>query len=321
VILGDRKLKHIKPLLINILSFAIILSVAFFFLRAFRTNWTNVQSYSLTIDLRFIALSFIAILSTYLLTTYAWFLILNSLSSNAKISYSECVATINTSSFTKYIPGKVWSYALQMYWLGKKGFSKSLIVYVNMVTVFITLSIALMLGFGFLIVSPTVLSQSVSTGLLAILIMFDIAFIKYNSNLVNRLIAVINNTLKREIKYFNTSKKTLINVHVINIVAAFCYGMGAYLVCLGIGFEIAPKNMFTVMSSMLISDVVGFLAIIVPGGLGVREGVMYLMLHGASSGPLALVLPIATRIVNMLVDISLGTIGFVLLKRMKLDSN
>lgn len=310
-------MKNIKVLIINILSLAIILSVVFFFYKAFSANWASVQSYTPNLNYLFIVLSFISILLTYLLTTYAWFQILNSLSSNVKITFSECVATVNTSSLTKYIPGKVWSHALQMYWLSKKGFSKALIVYVNMVTIFISLTIALILGFGYLILSPTAFFPKVSICSFVILIIFDIAFIKYNSTLFNKLIAVINKVLKREIKYFDTSKKTLIYLHVINIIAAFCYGMGAYLACLGIGFEVTHRNMFTVMSSMLISDVIGFLAIIVPGGLGVREGVMYFLLHGISSGALSLVLPIATRIVNMLVDIFLGTISFIILYQKK----
>lgn len=310
-------MKNIKVLIINVLSLAIILSVVFFFYKAFRANWTNVQSYTLNLNYLFIALSFISVLSTYLLTTYAWFLILNSLSSDVKITFSECVATVNTSSLIKYIPGKVWSYALQMYWLAKKGFSKSLILYVNMITVFITLITALILGLGYLVFSASAFSATVSIASFVILIVFDITFIKYNSTIFNNLITVINKVFKREIKYFDTSKKLLIYLHVINIIAAFCYGMGAYLACLGIGFEVAYRDMFTVMASMIISDVIGFLAIIVPGGLGVREGIMYLLLHGVSSGALSLVLPIATRIVTMLVDISLGTIGFIILYQKK----
>lgn len=310
-------MKNIKVLIINILSLAIILSVVFFFYKAFSANWANVQSYTPNLNYLFIVLSFISILSTYLLTTYAWFLILNSLSSNVKITFSECVATVNTSSLIKYIPGKVWSYALQMYWLAKKGFSKSLILYVNMITVFITLITALILGLGYLIFSASAFSATVSIASFVILILFDVAFIKYNSTIFNNTITVINKLFKREIKYFDTSKKVLIYLHVINIVAAFCYGMGAYLACIGIGIEVAHRDMFTVMASMIISDVIGFLAIIVPGGLGVREGVMYLLLNGVSSGPLALILPIATRIVIMLVDISLGTIGFIILYQKK----
>jgi uncharacterized membrane protein YbhN (UPF0104 family) len=87
--------------------------------------------------------------------------------------------------------------------------------------------------------------------------------------------------------------------------------------CFGIGLEVADKKIFSVMSAMIISDVVGFVAVIVPGGLGVREGVMYFLLKGDTSGALFLILPIATRIVGMLVDILLGTMSFVLLKRLQ----
>jgi glycosyltransferase 2 family protein len=71
------------------------------------------------------------------------------------------------------------------------------------------------------------------------------------------------------------------------------------------------------MSSLIIADVTGFVAIIVPGGLGVREGVMYLLLTGVSTTALSLLLPIATRVVTMLVDISLGTTAVVLLNSYK----
>ena len=70
------------------------------------------------------------------------------------------------------------------------------------------------------------------------------------------------------------------------------------------------------MSSMMLSDVIGFLTVIVPGGLGVREGVMYFILKGDTPKTLSLILPIASRIISMLVDVTLGTIGIVLLKKL-----
>jgi uncharacterized membrane protein YbhN (UPF0104 family) len=69
-----------------------------------------------------------------------------------------------------------------------------------------------------------------------------------------------------------------------------------------------------VISASMISDVIGFLAFIVPGGLGVREGIMYLLLEGISLKPLQLVLPVASRVVTMLVDILLGLVALRLLR-------
>lgn len=112
--------------------------------------------------------------------------------------------------------------------------------------------------------------------------------------------------------------KLIYYLYLINFLAAFCFGIAAYLLCFGIGFDVDHSKMFLVMSSMMIAEVIGFVAVIAPGGVGVREGVMYLMLSGVSIPALSLILPIATRIVSMLVDIVLGTISLVLLKTYKM---
>jgi uncharacterized membrane protein YbhN (UPF0104 family) len=72
-------------------------------------------------------------------------------------------------------------------------------------------------------------------------------------------------------------------------------GLAAYLLCVGIGFDIPPQKLFSIVAAALISEVAGFLAIIVPGGLGVKESVMYLILRADSSQTLALILPLALR--------------------------
>jgi hypothetical protein len=68
------------------------------------------------------------------------------------------------------------------------------------------------------------------------------------------------------------------------------------------------------MASLLLGDTIAFAALIVPGGLGVREGIMYAMLGGAASGPIALTLPLATRVLHMLVDVGLGGTALRLLR-------
>lgn len=98
------------------------------------------------------------------------------------------------------------------------------------------------------------------------------------------------------------------------LIPSYRFGAGAYLLCLGIGFQAPVGKMLAIMSSMMISEVVGFLAVVTPAGLGIREGTMYLVLKDLSSGGLPLLLPFAAGIVNMLVDVYFGAMGLVLLK-------
>lgn len=304
----------ITTLIRRVLSLVIILGVAVFFYRAFQQNWTTIQTYAFKPDFLYIALSFFSILATYLLTTYGWFLTLNALTDN-KITFFESVAAVNTSNLMKYIPGKVWSYALQMYWLMNVGFSKSLVLYVNLITLYVSLITATILGLGYLALSPDILPLPFTMTLLGTLIAFDLWFIKYNSPVIKKIILMLNKVFGRNIGYYGIRRNHFLYLHAINFLASFCFGIGAYFLCFGIGLDVAGGDIFPVMSSMMLSDVIGFLAVIVPGGLGVREGVMYLILKEDASKTLSLILPIASRIVSMLVDVTLGTIGIVLLKK------
>jgi hypothetical protein len=154
-----------------------------------------------------------------------------------------------------------------MYWLVNAGFSKSLVLYVNLVNLSISIITSLIVGLGFLLSSPDIFSRMVVFPLLLILVLFDVFFIQFNASVTNGMISLFNRMFKRDIKYFDISHGLLIYLHLVHFLAALCFGIGAYLLCFGIGFEIAPGNMLLIMSSLLVSDVIGFLAVIVPGGL------------------------------------------------------
>ena len=297
-----------------VLSTVIIFGVAFFFYRAFQKNWANIQSQTFRLDYTFLLLSFGAMLATYLLSTYGWYLAINTLSDRARITFPQSIATVNSSSLVKYIPGKIWSYALQMYWLVRAGFSKSLIVYVNVINLFISIITSVIAGLVFLLFSTNKFPFAATFSLLLVLIILDISCVACNAATFNGILALINRLFNRDIKYFDISKKLMLDLHLIHFAAAFTFGIGAYLLSLGIGYHVGPDKILLVMSSLLISDVIGFLALIVPGGLGVREGVMYLILGGGATGSLSLLLPVTSRMVNMLVDIFLGAIALRLLR-------
>jgi glycosyltransferase 2 family protein len=302
--------------LTSCLSLLIVLGAVFFYYGAFQKNWTSIQSYTLTFEYIYIMLSFASMFTAYILVTYGWFLTLTALSGR-RITFLKSVAMVNTSNLTKYIPGKVWSYAVQMYWLEQEGFPKSVVLYVNLITLYVSLVTSLIAALICLVFYADLVPVAFSLFLLGALIVFNFLFIRLNSTILKKLTASMNRIFKSDMGYYEIPAKLMCSLHAINFLAAFCLGIGAYLLSIGIGFDIERSKILLMISSMLIADVVGFMAVIVPNGLGVREGVMYLMLQSISFPTLAIILPIATRILSMLVDLILGTVGFVLLKRIK----
>ena len=305
----SRLRRFVKPLL----SALIVLCAAFFFYKAFQRNWASIRAHEFRIAPLYLIGSALGLLGTSLLGTLAWYTSMNSLG-GSKIDFRQSVAAVNASSLTKYIPGKIWSYALQMYWLDGLGFSKALIVYVNLVNLAISLGMSMMLGLLCLLFTHgSVPLEGVLVALLALLLV-DACSVLFNRPLLNWLVMLVNRVFKRNFSYFAVTRRLLLELHLIHFAAALTSGLAAYLFCFAIGYRIDLERALVVIGSSLVADVVGFLAIIVPGGLGVREGLMYAMLGGQATGSLAIVLPVASRMLNMLVDVLLGAVALKLLQ-------
>ena len=311
---GEEQRLNYKTTARNILVIILLSAVSYFFYYEAQNNWVPIRSYHLTLNIKFITLSFAAISLTYLINVFCWFISLNSIS-GARITFPNSIAMYHTSNLTKYIPGKVWSLALQIYWLEKSGFPKSLILYVNIITLYISLAVSMVLGLSYLIIAPGTKFINFAMPLLFLLIAIEILLIGYCSHIVKMLLSILNKIFKCDIKYFKTPVKLLLWLHLMYIIAAFSYGFSAYLLCFGIGFQVPVEQMLTVMSSVIISEVAGIISVIAPAGLGVREGVMYLQLKGLSATALPFILPFSARLLSMFADIFFGAIGFVLLKR------
>jgi glycosyltransferase 2 family protein len=301
----------IKPLA----SALIVLCVGLFFWRAFSHNWAEIRAHHFQFDYPLLALSFAAIAASYIPATYGWHVAVNSLSVVNKVSFAQSFATVNTSGLTRYVPGKVWNLALQMYWLTKLGISKSLVVYVNLINLFVGIITEVILGLAYLLLASDKIPLSTTLSLLAALLALDLGVIRFQSHIFNWLIALINRLFKRDLPRSNVPAMLMVRLHVIQFVSCFLFGIGAYLLCLGLGYSLEPREGLLIMASLLLSEVGGILAILAPGGLGVREGIMYAMLTGASTAALALILPLAARAVTMIVDVLLGLIGLKLLRR------
>lgn len=301
--------RHLKPLV----SLLIIGCTAFFFFKAFQRNWASVKAHEFRIAPLFLCGAALALLATCLLATYAWYSALNSLALS-KISFRQSVAAVNASSLTKYIPGKIWSYALQMYWLDGLGFSKALIVYVNLLNLLISMATSVIVGLLCLLFSHGNLPLPIVLAALTGLVALDVASVLFNHAILSGLVQLVNRLFKRKFSFFEVKKSLLVKLHLVHFAAAVTSGLGAYLFCFAIGYRIDLDRSLALIGSSLVSDVVGFLAIVVPGGLGVRESLMYVLLGGRATGTFALVVPVASRMLNMCVDIVLGAVALKLLR-------
>jgi glycosyltransferase 2 family protein len=299
---------------------AIVGGVVFFFWRAIRQNWAEIQTHQFRLDYPLLVVSFGTVLAVSLLSTYAWQLTLQGLSARDDMTFRLSVATVNSSNLTKYLPGKFWSYALQMYWLSRSGYSKALVLFVNLTNLVVSLLTGALLALGFLLASGAFPWPWVG-GAIALLLVAEVVCILYYGPAFKLGAALVKRVLRRDLGYFDMPRALLLRVHGAQLAAQVISGVGGYLLCFAIGYQLDLSTILLVMASLILADTAGFLFFLVPGGLGIREATMYFLLQGQSSESLALVLPLVTRLVSMAADVLLGAIALWLLRSSVRDSD
>ncbi len=186
----------------------------------------------------------------------------------------EALVSHGLSVFAKYIPGKVWVI------LGRAGYlSRDKKALKN--TTFISFKEQLIyLWVGFLISSiPTIIFYGIQwiSGLI-LLVITSLTLFLFVAKIHNRVIGWIQRITKRSLEVpqvsFSGSWPMIGAVSLIWI----CWTAGFYLFMMAFSNEITPVMMFAFPLSVCF----GLLAIILPGGIGLREGIIigYLVLAG-----------------------------------------
>jgi uncharacterized membrane protein YbhN (UPF0104 family) len=114
-----------------------------------------------------------------------------------------------------------------------------------------------------------------------------------------------------EIQPIKMRKIILVYVQLLYLFAYIPLGIGTYFLAKGIGMDIPFSNIFAIMAAISVSAILGYIAFFSPGGLGVREGAMLVMLKQFSNIETALILPIVMRLIYIIIELLLGIIGIL----------
>ncbi len=304
-------LKKNSKLLISIL---VIAAVVYFFIVEFNKNWQDIQNMELRLNFPFLCVSVLFVILAYFVNTLTWRYLINSYHRSLKrISIKESIAIVNTTQLAKYLPGKVWSYAVQIYWLAKKGYSKSNVLFVNVVATISTLLAASAVGTIMLVSTLNKISKTGAILYIGLVFLAYAMFILFHTPILNFFIRLANKMMKKEISYVKISLKKILITQVLYLFGNVLFCVGGYVLCIAIGLDIDAKLMTVLVGSLLVADVVGFAVLITPGGLGVRESLMFFIISGVTKQKdVAIIVPIATRLLTMSVDIFMGACGFLL---------
>jgi uncharacterized membrane protein YbhN (UPF0104 family) len=285
---------------------AIILLIAYYYALEFRSNWTELTKFRLAIKARYLVASFSLCLLAYLLETYIWKVCINKHSGRSELTLRKSIAIVNTSGLFKYLPGRIWIYTAQLVWLKKYGISKAVIFYANLICVLGSVIVSFYFGLLYLALYKNIMGGTAVALSFIALILFNIVYIAWNSALMNKFIAVINQVFRKDIPPLTSSRSLLLFIQLVYACSWLLTGLSGYLLAQGIGLPIAVTGIFALLASMSLAWVAGYFVVIAPGGLGIREGVMLVMLNNIVSVETALIFPLVSRVMYLIAEALLG---------------
>ena len=298
------------------LSILLVMLFVWFFYKEFKENWESLRTLHLQMNWKYLVLGIFMMIANYLCATLSWHIGINYFDNHKRLKFTQSIAVVNISQLGKYIPGKLWSYMVQIYWLASKGVPKTTVLYLNIVTTSLTILVSMLMGCLFLMMLPDWYHLKTEI-LIFIGLLLILNLVLLNNNFLRFFIGMFSKIIKQNISFNQLSSCRIISMQFLYITGALFWILAGCFITLGIGFDLGGMRIVFIAAAMLLGDVIGFIILIAPGGLGVREGTIFLILKGTGIIQYALIFPIVVRLLSILTDLIMGIVSVLIISSSK----
>lgn len=278
-----------KQMLKSILKWSFIVIAVGFMAYFLIKNWNELYKYHWQFDtyrlIISIVLLWIALASATLMNELIFMEI-----AEARLEFWQMFRIFNLANLGRYLPGKVWSMLGMFYLASEAGIKKKQTFLAVIASEVAYKGSAILIGIFFFIFSPALKAYlPLMIVLLAMLIIF------VHPKVLNKLTNPTLKLLKKEPIKITFKYLSILKYISLYFIVWLLHSLAFYVFVNSIastkGYSII--QFFTIMP---LTWVVGYLMIFAPGGIGVREGMLVLILSEFLPSEIALVIAILQRI-------------------------
>jgi len=283
----------------NTLSILVVSFILFYLFNFLYKNWCAVSAFDFRLHYNYLVISLILLFVYFLLRAGCWKIILKKM--GIVLSMRKSMKVSFLSMMGRYLPGKVWMVVGKIYLSGKEGvpqkeaFSSVVMeIVLEMVT-----SIFFFFFYLFSVMEQPLLSPKViySLGILMVLggsFLHPKIFYKIINNF---LLKWKGEKVKECISYMD-----IIQLFVFYTIIILCQG-GAFYFFVNTICYVPVDKILGLTGSLAVAGVVGTLSVFTPSGLGVREGVLALLLSSYIASPVAVLVALLARLWVTVVEV------------------
>ncbi len=250
------------------------LGLIFFFLfRELWVNWRALQRYSWKLNPSLAVGSFF--LLTFSLFLLPWGLARVLVLLGHPLPYRRVCKILFSSLLAKYLPGGWWAFVGRAHFYSREGFNLSQASLAVLIETILVVTSGILVFSAFSQV-PSVLLGDFQKALLILLGAICLALL--HPYFLNPLLSLFGRILKKPVTLMEYPYYKMVYPFVI--FSLFWVGMGGsfWLLCRSL-VDIDLAQLPRMLSAFSLSWIIGFFSFLTPGGLGVREGALTLLLQ------------------------------------------
>lgn len=293
--------RHVFTALRVLIAVVTLGAVAYAIIR----NWSDVSVHLGKISWGTFVLSTLAAAFGTFLTMLGWKGILRDLGSEMHMAPASGVYYVG--QLGKYLPGSLWAVLVQADMASRLGVPRRR----TAVSGLLALGFGLLTGLVVGLPSTAFVLRSGAGGFpWWTLLALPLVAVLLIPKVINRSIALLLRVLRREPLEHDLSARAILTAFGTYVAVWLAFGVHTLLLALAVG---TPSEQLTTASltGYALSVSLGMLLVVLPAGLGAREGLLTLILSAVMPTPAAAAVAITSRFIVTIVDVGLAGVGWL----------
>jgi len=253
-------------------------------------DWSKIPWHQIHLNAPVLIASFLVMFVWMVGYSLAWKVLLAGL--GERISLYSAVAVLAVSQIGKYIPGKVWYTVGRMYLAKKHGVSEAkTAVSTVMETAMSLLSAVILFGLAVTLVPRGMIPARVYLAFLLV----PFCVVAVYPPILSRVTGLILRKLHMPVFEIRMTFRRLLGILGMYVLQWVIQGFGCYLLIRSF-YPIDLSRLPMVAGAFALSWILGFIVLVSPAGLGIREGIFTFALQLVVPEPVAIIAALMSRI-------------------------
>lgn len=293
--LKDR-FRKLSPRTRRLLTLAVILVVAGFFLRTFQQSWSQVQGAIQKPHFGWLGISIVGFSLFYYARISGWRGVLKAL--GHPLPRRSAARTLMLSEITRYVPGNVWSVFSRIGLSASNGVPADKALVATVAEILALLAASLIVGGGFAVLADGVPAWA---RVLAIIGGIGAVLLAVSFSRLDRVLQWILRRMGKTGITWSFSVRDFLRTVSTFCIAWVGFTIGSYAVAAAF-LKLQPNTAFLLLATFPIAWFLGYASFVTPSGIGVREAAIAVLLSPVY-GSLSVIIATYSRIAMTIVEL------------------